>query len=663
MTVGNETERSYLDSGGFRFYRILIALTLSLYGSFYLRESAGPALRLLLTVGFLAVLLGLNAWWARLAPEKRRLAWALSLAVVCTGSLRLFFPVSKSLIWLLLYLALFRLLDAALRRSAPRRVIRAATLLGLLFALLTVMGYQLSSHERLALLYWSEYGREQAFELLWFAGFALLLTALFLLLIPRLLRPDFTAETLEERGGFRKTAALAGGILLCWLPYFVIYYPGCLSGDSIVELMIQLGLRPMSDHHPVMHQLMVRLGLAVGGLFGSVSLGVAVYTLLQMLLMALAFALCLRYLKRAGAKKGMLTAAFLFYALYTINGYYSVTMWKDVPFAGVALLLVLALAGRLPWERVEGKGRRAAALAGFTVLCFLFCTLRNNGYYAFLLAFPFYILVNRRQWKPLLAAALATVLLVTGYHALLYDALGVRRSEAGEALSLPLQQIARTVKLYGADWDDEDIRVLSEVFVDIDSLGERYNSKISDPVKAWDSFRSAQFEKDPARYGKSWLRLGLRHPLTYVDAALIQCSGYWYPDLDYWNVLPWIEPNTLGLQHDARLAPVRDQLILLHDNLAVYRPTAILYSVGLMVWLELIAVVLLALKRQWRAVSASFPVWGLWLTTLASPVFCEYRYLYALVVTVPLFLGLALCLPAREAAAEPGKREGENDNG
>ena len=651
MPAERRQEKAYIDTRSFAFFKCITALALALYASYYVRESAGLALRLLLTAVFCAAILGLNRWWDRAAPKRRNAAYTLGLGLVCLGSLRLFLPVSKSLIWLLLYVAVCLLLHAALEKRAPRHVTAAATLLGILFAFLTWMGFQLKTYDRLALLYFGEYTKDHVFEWVWFAGFALLLTAMLRLGIQYLQGQAFTDKPGDPAAwGLRRTLALSGGLLLCWLPYYIVFYPGCVSTDSRWELQQQLGLAAVSNHHPVMHQLVIRLGLAVGRLFGSLSLGVAAYSLIQMLLMALVFALCIRFLALKGANRGVLTAVFLFYGLYTINALYSISMWKDVLFGGFALLLTLQLIGEPPWERVGGKRRKVLAFLGLTLTAFLFCTMRNNGYYAFLLGFPFYILMNRKRWKPLLALGVLTVLLVSGYQGLLYNVLGVGRSGVGEALSVPLQQIARTVKIHGVDRDNGDFQILEEVLPDIEQLGEKYNSGISDPVKEGDTFLGRKFQKDPLRYGRSWLRLGLRYPNTYIDAALLQSYGYWYPDLDYFNVTPIIVKNDIGLEQNQRFAGLREKIILLHENLAMYRPTAILYSVGLLVWLELIAVVLLGMKKQWQPVSASLPIWAVWLTTLASPVFCEYRYLYALVVTVPLFLTLALCLPDRRKA-------------
>ena len=178
MAAEHDHDQTYLQSGSFAFFKGLAALSLALYASYYVSETAGVLPRLLLTVCFCLCVLGLNRWWDRMPPDRRCRVYTLSFGLVCLGSLRLFLPVSKSLIWLLLYLALCLLLREALRKRAPRRVTSAATLLGLLFAAFTWMGYQLKTYDQLALLRFSEYTKDHAFEWIWFTGFALLLTVM-----------------------------------------------------------------------------------------------------------------------------------------------------------------------------------------------------------------------------------------------------------------------------------------------------------------------------------------------------------------------------------------------------------------------------------------------------------------------------------------------------
>lgn len=570
---------------------------------------------------------------------------SIPLALACTCSLQFFLPAGRSLLWLLLFGLLFDLLRRTLPLPVSRRITRAAVWLGLLYALAIFLGWQLMEFGRIELLH-PEGHKDHELLRLWLRFFCLafFFTVVLNAVLNHLCRRCAALKPLPAgKSGFRLWLLGTGCMFLAWLPYYLVFYPGCLTPDSFHELSMQLGQLPLSNHHPMIHQMFIRLCLLLGG---NPQRGVGLYSLLQMLLLAGAFSLGLTELARRGVPRGVLFALLAFLALFTIHAFYSITMWKDVLFGASALVLMILLL-----RECEGS-RSPARAAALVLVSFLFCTLRNNGWYAFLLGYPCFLLINRRFGKRLLAIGLAVVVLVSGYHSLMFRGLGVQKSSSGEALSVPLQQIARVVKVEGYDETDPDLAVLSELFTEIRDLGELYNPLCSDDVKQPRIFDSAAFSREPGRYLRAWAGLGLRHPAVYVDAFLHQCFGYWYPDVNYWTIQADGYRVDLGVERNTRFAALQEKLTSLHNALALERPISILYSTALPVWLLIFSAVLLGLKRRGRLASPLLLLAGVWLTTLASPVFCEYRYLYSLPCCAPLFLLLALCLPKAEAPKE-----------
>lgn len=561
--------------------------------------------------------------------------YSLSAAFFWTYGFALCMDLEKSLVWLLIYAASVLFLRLAVAEPVSARLSAAALLLGLLFSAFVFVGVQLERYGRLEILYILSEPVTVLRMLLGFAANALCYAAVLASGFNRCMSIEPASE--EKSRGPWALLLMTLGIFLCWLPYYYAFYPGNLSPDSILELEQQLGLAPLSNHHPYLHQLVIALCLKIAG---SAEGGVAVYTAVQMLVLAFSFALCVHLLGRMGVNKYIRGGVFAFFALFTVNAFYSVTLWKDVLHGAATLLLMLLLVAEVK-EAGNGTGwvwrSVLIAAAGF-----LFCTLRNNGWYAFVLGFPFFILCNRKCWKRLCLIFAAVVIAVSAYNYLLFDVMGIKKSASGEALSVPLQQIARTVSLNPDELENEECAVLREVFPEIESLGEKYVPYISDPVKAPDTFLSDVFSRDPARYLMEWAKLGLKHPVTYMEAFLLQCYGYWYPDVDYWIIHNTIEENELGIAHRDERFALRHELGELARDITQELPTAILFSLGLMVWLMIAAAALLILKGQGKLAA---PLWILamfWLTTLASPVYCEYRYLYGFVVSVPLFAGLAL---------------------
>lgn len=99
-------------------------------------------------------------------------------------------------------------------------------------------------------------------------------------------------------------------ILLCQMPYFLNFYPGLLSTDSVSQLnTIINGFSNLSDHHPVMHTLFVAIPYYIGfGLSNSIETGVAFSSFTQMVCLSLTFAYLIKFLYERNANKLALTA-------------------------------------------------------------------------------------------------------------------------------------------------------------------------------------------------------------------------------------------------------------------------------------------------------------------------------------------------------------------
>ena len=64
------------------------------------------------------------------------------------------------------------------------------------------------------------------------------------------------------------------------------------------------------------------------------------------------------------------------------------------------------------------------------------------------------------------------------------------------------------------------------------------------------------------------------------------------------------------------------------------------FSIGMAFWIIIISLGYRILNKDYRGILIYLPILVLWLTIVASPVFCEYRYAYPLFTALPLYLGL-----------------------
>ena len=121
--------------------------------------------------------------------------------------------------------------------------------------------------------------------------------------------------------------------------------------------------------------------------------------------------------------------------------------------------------------------------------------------------------------------ALSCILAITASKTLDY----IYQPEKGsiaEALSFPIQQPSRYVKIYGNEVTEKEKKIINKV-LPYDQLGELYNPYISDPVKT--HFNRSATGDDLKQYLNVWWRQFLRHPTCYVKATVQQSIVLIYP--------------------------------------------------------------------------------------------------------------------------------------
>ncbi len=93
----------------------------------------------------------------------------------------------------------------------------------------------------------------------------------------------------EEKSWFVFPAAFAV-FLLSYLPCFLAFYPGIAAYDSYIQIH-QIFENSFNDHHPLFHTLMIKAALFVGEkMFQSLNAGIALYVIVQCILLAAVFA-------------------------------------------------------------------------------------------------------------------------------------------------------------------------------------------------------------------------------------------------------------------------------------------------------------------------------------------------------------------------------------
>ncbi len=449
-------------------------------------------------------------------------------------------------------------------------------------------------------------------------------------------------------------------IFVCWLPYWFSLFPGKIYVDSYQQLLIGLGLLAPSNHHPMIHTFLIALFVPIGRLFGSLSATVAFYSATQMLIISAIYAYVLQKLKKFSVAFWLRSAVFAYFALFPINAYYSFMMLKDCLYAAFFLLCIIETFD-LCFNQ-EAFFNKKLNLIKYALILFLTATFRNNGLYVVLFFLPFFIFMNRKYLKKAIAVSLSVIVLIMLYLGPLFAVLHVSKGSEVEMLSVPLQQIARVVVKQNDNptnpLTEEQQEKIALYWPDVD-LTEIYNWRVSDPVK-W-SFNIEAYTQDKAAFYSFWLGMLLKYPVDFVESYLIGSLGYWYSDGPKNWIVELTEINTSidifsryelpnGLSDVARtpIFPFNDSLKM--KDLTIEKPQTLpviglFYTPAFYTWMIFLSAVILHLKRQTKLLYPYSMIFMLWLTTTASPVFSEYRYMYGIIITAPVCLAISLAVP------------------
>ena len=329
-------------------------------------------------------------------------------------------------------------------------------------------------------------------------------------------------------------------IFLFWMPVFFALYPGAFVYDATEEY-VEVISRQFTMHHPLLHVL------ALGGIVhlfeyigAGANLGIAVYVLLQMLVMSAALCFVVRSLQMWGVTKRYAFITVLFFSIFPLFPLYAVCTAKDGLFTVFLLVSIVSMGNIIRSTDAEKAPASTSSMSDMVIFLAsstLMMMLRNNGLYAYTataLIIVIVFIVDRRHRSDssnritarLLILMVLSIVLSLGDTRILKLATGATDGEHQEMLTVPIQQLVRTYT-YSPEAFTPDEEALLKAFIPEDYL-TTYSPRISDVLKS--GFNNQYYESHRALFYKLWITIGARRPLTYLNAHLGTAYGYIYPD-------------------------------------------------------------------------------------------------------------------------------------
>lgn len=429
--------------------------------------------------------------------------------------------------------------------------------------------------------------------------------------------------------------------LIFFLPYFLYQFPGIMTPDSIVQYEQVLHIHPYSNHHPWIHTLILGLFYDLGYAFTrNPNISVSFYTVAQMIFMAWSASFVVRTLQIKGFRPLLCFMATLFYAIIPYNDVFSVTIWKDIPFAGVVAVFVCILI-RMDAEYAKGDKANIGLMIGMVVSGAGICLLRSNGWYAFIVLTPFLIIHYWKRSKMAVIAVALSIILAAVVRYPVMNAFRVEQPDFVESLSIPVQQVASVI-VNGGDVDQDSLYEIQKV-VDLTYIDKLYEPTFADNIKELVRAGDQPYLVDnKLAFLKIYLKLGVRNPAEYLKAFVMQTYGYFYPDREYevadaeGVVSSSLEFHTTPLIGGPVVIKAKEIFIKLGNMIPLY---SVLWCMGAMFWILLTGMSVLIVRGERDKVIYYLPYLLLVLTVLvATPVATEFRYVYFLMFSIPLIL-------------------------
>lgn len=428
-----------------------------------------------------------------------------------------------------------------------------------------------------------------------------------------------------------------GAMILLWLPYLVVFYPGTMNVDSLFEINEFLG-GSYHTHYPLFHTVITGALFKAGQLLLNDNFGIFLCNIIQVIVAALVLSVSINLVcKMINAKKALLA----FWGIFPIWPIWFYTLVKDSLYSLFVMffvvLLIMYVSGKV---KMSWKFYAVCLIDGILIVL-----LRNNGWALILFTLAVLMFVWGGEKKNLIIVFLVSLIMGTVINGEFVKALNANDNFNIDALSLPLQQTARYVSEF--ELTEDEYNTINRI-IDINGL-EDYEPEIADPVKGHG--RSDIGMEDIAQYLKTYIRMFFKHPQPYFEAFFNLNYGYFYPDrteykdgIATYHINVWQSSNDFNLdlhplEHTEFFRVILETLAYAIRSLPLI---GLMYSTGLYTWLLLIVGLILIYINEYKGMLCLAPCIATILICMISPVNAYIRYALPVMMSAPFYLQYVL---------------------
>lgn len=431
-------------------------------------------------------------------------------------------------------------------------------------------------------------------------------------------------------------------VVFCvFLITFLTYYPGYLTYDGPIQMNQVFKVGTLDAHHPVVHTLIltgcVKLGVV---LFESANIGLAIYTIIQLLLLCFSITYVSSKMIRHGVPLSVCIISEAIVILNPVFQIFSVITTKDMFFAAFFSIFIVKTIEIIESNNAFFEKKRN--IIGYAAIVLLMCLFRKQGVYVFLITSIILMILSKEKIKCLIMVS-APIVLSSLFFGPFSSAVGIEKSPPGEVLSVPLQQITRAILMNKENLKADDIESYYR-FVSKENT-EKYIEYISDPIK--DNLNIDYYENHKFELIKLWILIGKESFSEYLDSFLFGINGYINPSYD--SVHPWAMvmdfyntgyPDEYKISESSLLPKLKGKLeIIKHDFMKDIPVVNFVCCIAFPFWVLCICTAILVYQRKYKFLICPFIMFLYYCSLFLGPVCC-IRYVMPLNFTLPIIISL-----------------------
>lgn len=432
---------------------------------------------------------------------------------------------------------------------------------------------------------------------------------------------------------FKKNPFLFSFITLSifYLIYLIAYYPGVVGYDPSYQIKEVMGIpnfysesagiigsNLLTNYNPIIHTLFIGYLFKLGLMLGNVNIGIFIYTLIQMIFMIYVLSYTIKFLYQEKVSPSIVLIILGLYIFIPIYPFYALSSFKDTYFALFFMLYIIEIYQLLTKDFNWSKTMHLIIIS---VCLFLF---RHNGILTIFLSLPFFLFIKKnRRYTAISLLSISIIFLIYNLGISLFN---ITPTSKREVLSIPFQQTAALVTYKEDIIDDEDKLIINKI-IDYDSIKEKYNRELSDPIK--NTYKNTATNEDLMNYLKVWLKYFVKEPQIYLEATINNIYGYLYPNAQNWYFyhLKYNVLNEVGFNYQYNNLEFLRSILYGYGEAFAYIPFINLFvNIGFTAWIYMYLVCHLIERKKRKFILLLLPAFSIIIACLLGPVNTYYRY-------------------------------------